>query len=71
MDKLAYTITQLCKLDNWPFGKCKTYELIADGSLKAKKSGRNTIILVEDAQEYLQNLPSYSPINLSWMNPPV
>jgi excisionase family DNA binding protein len=38
-------------------GRSKVYELIGEGKIKAKKRGRFTIILDEDLNEYLRNLP--------------
>jgi hypothetical protein len=38
-------------------GRSKVYELIARGEIRAKKRGRFTIILDEDLNTYLRNLP--------------
>lgn len=38
-------------------GRTKLYEAIGDGSLKAKKLGRRTLVLAEDLQTWLRGLP--------------
>ena len=37
------------------------YNEIRYGKLKARKSGRRTIIIAEDKQAYLRSLPSFAP----------
>jgi hypothetical protein len=39
-------------------GRTKTFEEIRTGRLRAKKIGRRTIIAEDDAEEWLQQLPS-------------
>jgi excisionase family DNA binding protein len=38
-------------------GRTKIYEAISDGSLKARKCGKRTIILRADLQSFLSALP--------------
>ena len=38
-------------------GRTKIYEAISDGSLKARKFGKRTIILRSDLQSFLSGLP--------------
>ena len=38
------------------FGRSKVFQLIADGSLPAKKIGKKTIILRADLMAFLENL---------------
>ena len=59
MEKLSYTIKELEEAG----GGCRTkiYDAINAGTLKAKKRGRSTVILVADANAYLENLPDYKP----------
>lgn len=38
-------------------GRTKIYEAISDGTLKARKFGKRTIILRGDLQEFLNALP--------------
>jgi excisionase family DNA binding protein len=39
------------------FGRSKVFQLIADGSLPAKKIGKKTIVLRADLMAFLENLP--------------
>jgi excisionase family DNA binding protein len=48
---LAYSVDQL------PYGRTYVYELIRQGKLKAKKSGRRTLITAEAWKEHLASLP--------------
>ena len=48
---LAYSVDQL------PYGRTFTYQLIREGKLKAKKSGRRTLITAEAWKEHLASLP--------------
>lgn len=45
-------------------GRTKLYSLIGSGELKARKIGKRTIILKEDLEAFLNNLPSYTPENV-------
>jgi excisionase family DNA binding protein len=38
-------------------GRTKLYEAISDGSLKARKYGKRTLILREDLRTFLSSLP--------------
>ncbi len=40
-------------------GRTKIYEHINKGQLLARKNGRRTLILKEDLEIFLQNLPKY------------
>ena len=51
MDKTPYRISDL------PVGKTKAYEEIRDGSLRAVKCGKLTLILPEDFDRWLNSLP--------------
>jgi excisionase family DNA binding protein len=51
----AHTIESVAEILN--SGRSKVYELIGKGEIKAKKRGRFTIILDEDLNAYLRNLP--------------
>jgi hypothetical protein len=53
--QLAYTI------DDLPYGRTYAYRLIRSGKLKAKKSGRRTIITDEAWKEHLAALPELQP----------
>ena len=57
MTKLALTIDEAVKAGVG--GHTKIYQAINDGTLKAKKRGKRTIILVTEAARYLESLPDY------------
>jgi excisionase family DNA binding protein len=38
-------------------GRTKIYQAIADGSLKARKCGKRTLVLRDDLREFLSSLP--------------
>jgi len=44
-------------IDDLPYGRTHVYALIREGRLKAKKSGRRTIITPEAWKEHLASLP--------------
>ena len=52
--KLAYSLDEVAELS----GRCRSslYELIDRGELRAVKSGRRTLILVEDLRSWMDNL---------------
>jgi hypothetical protein len=50
-DKLAYDI------DDLPYGRTYSYQLIKEGKLRALKCGRRTIITPEAWAEHLASLP--------------
>jgi len=53
--KLAYSINEFCELTS--HGRDSAYKAIRDGKLIARKFGKRTVILDEDARAYLQALP--------------
>lgn len=57
MEKLAYTIDE-AKAEG-AGGKTAIYEAIKNGTLKAKKRGKRTIILAPDLVRYLESLPDF------------
>lgn len=57
--KLAYTIQELAEKGGG--SRTTIYEAINNGTLKAKKRGKSTIILAAVAEMYLENLPDYEP----------
>jgi excisionase family DNA binding protein len=54
-DKLALTVEEAA--DAAPVGRTKLYEAMGDGRLKARNSGRRTVILVDDFRQFLNSLP--------------
>ena len=55
-EKLALSIAETCKMTG--LGRSSIYEAIAQGKLRAKKSGARTIILPIDLSEFLAALPA-------------
>lgn len=52
---LAYPFTKAQKLSG--YGRTKFYELIRSGDLPAKRAGRTFLILREDLEKFLRDLP--------------
>ncbi len=57
MEKLAYTIAEA--VDQGAGSRTVVYESINNGTLRAKKRGKRTIILATDLAEYLEALPAF------------
>jgi excisionase family DNA binding protein len=53
--KLALTVDEFACLSG--LGRSKLYEAMRDGLLQARKFGRRTVILKEDAERFLSALP--------------
>jgi excisionase family DNA binding protein len=51
----ALTITEVCSACG--VGRTKIFESIADGSLKARKFGKRTLVLPDDLREFVAALP--------------
>jgi excisionase family DNA binding protein len=51
----ALSIPQACAMAG--IGRTKIYEAIAEGSLKARKCGKRTLVLRDDLREFLASLP--------------
>lgn len=56
--KFGWTPTEYCAAIGCK--RSKLYQLINAGKIKAKKNGKNTII-VTPPREYLASLPDYTP----------
>lgn len=54
-DKRAYRFREFC--ETFGVGKDAAYKAIRDGTLIARKRGKATIILTEDAERYIASLP--------------
>ena len=54
-DRLLYRVPEVAVILN--ISRSKVYELIRSGELRAKKLGSKTLILAEDANAFLANLP--------------
>jgi excisionase family DNA binding protein len=56
VDHQGLSISEACAFAG--IGRTKLYEAIADGSLKARKFGKRTIILRDELREFLASLPA-------------
>lgn len=45
-------------------GRTKLYQLINSGELKARKIGKRTVVLRDDLETFLKNLPAYASDNV-------
>jgi excisionase family DNA binding protein len=52
----AMSIEQFCSY--YGVGKTKTYAEIRAGRLRARKCGRRTVVVEDDAEDWLRHLPS-------------
>lgn len=57
-ERQAMSISDFSKL--FSIGRTKVYEEIRTGRLKAKKHGRRTLILMDEAQRWLRSLDDLS-----------
>ena len=55
LQKLAYSIDEFAHLTG--LGRTGIFDLIKTKRLRAKKRGRRTLILREDAEQFLKDLP--------------
>ncbi len=62
-EKLAFSIAEVCATAN--LGRTTTYHLIKIGALRAVKVGRRTVVLAEDLNRFLSNLPPTRDISRS------
>ena len=58
VERRAFTVKETIRMLSISHGK--VYDLIASGQLPAKKCGSRTMILSEDLDAFLRNLPSFS-----------
>ena len=56
MPCLGYSIKNACEVSG--LGRSLLYKEMAAGNLPAKKVGRRTVILHDDLQKFLQQLPA-------------
>ncbi len=54
--KEGLSITEACSLAG--IGRTRLYEAIANGSLRARKFGKRTLVLRTDLQDFLNHLPT-------------
>ncbi len=58
--KRFYTIQEVIQIGAW--GRTKTYQLIGEGKLVAKKLGKKTLITAESLEELISSLPNKSTV---------
>ena len=56
MNKIAVTIPEAVEMTS--IGRTKIYTLFREGKLTPRKSGKRTLILVEDLKRHLESLPA-------------
>jgi excisionase family DNA binding protein len=56
---MALTVLEACKISK--VGRSKLYIAVQTGALRARKLGKKTLILPEDLQRWLADLPHYEP----------
>jgi excisionase family DNA binding protein len=56
MHKLAFTILEACEFSG--LGRSSIYRLFETGALTPRKAGRRTLILREDLEVFIRNLPA-------------
>ncbi|MEM8540551.1 MAG: helix-turn-helix domain-containing protein [Pseudomonadota bacterium] len=55
MQKIAVTIPEAQEMSG--LGRTTLYEIFKKGSLKPRKQGKRTLILVSELENYINNLP--------------
>ena len=68
LPKLAYSIEEFSDVTG--LGRTAIFDAINKGRLRAKKAGRRTLILKEEADRFLQSLPEVSPKAVPDSEPP-
>lgn len=54
------TISEAHRRGHLPWSRTRTYQLIADGHLCARKDGRNTLIDLASVDAYFSRLPEFT-----------
>jgi excisionase family DNA binding protein len=55
LQREALSIAEVCAVAG--IGRTKIYQAIADGSLKARKCGKRTLVLRNELRDFLSSLP--------------
>lgn len=55
MDKIAVTVPEAVQISG--IGRTNLYKLFKDGSIKPRKAGTRTLVIVDELKEYLKSLP--------------
>jgi hypothetical protein len=56
LNKIAVTIPEAIELSG--IGRSSLYALFKSGSLTPRKNGKRTLLLVEELERYVKNLPA-------------
>lgn len=59
MNKAAYSVTELVAIG--PLGRSKIFTEIRAGRLPARRAGNRTVVMADDFEAYLSNLPPVEP----------
>ena len=59
MHKIAVTLPEATELSG--IGRSSLYKLFNEGKLTPRKSGKRTLVLVSELEEFLMNLPTGGP----------
>lgn len=59
-ERLSYSVEEVARLAG--IGRTSIYADIKSGRLRARKAGRRTLILQEDARAWLRSLPSLNTV---------
>ncbi|SFU20998.1 helix-turn-helix domain-containing protein [Mesorhizobium sp. YR577] len=58
MTKISVTIPEAVQMTG--IGRSSLYTLFREGKIRPRKSGKRTLLLVEDLKRYVENLPAAS-----------
>ncbi|WP_162931694.1 helix-turn-helix domain-containing protein [Mesorhizobium sp. DCY119] len=58
MTKISVTIPEAVQMTG--IGRSSLYTLFREGKIQPRKSGKRTLLLVEDLKRYVENLPAAS-----------
>jgi len=56
MTKISVTIPQAVEMSG--IGRSSLYQVIREGKIKLRKSGKRSLILVEELKRYIESLPT-------------
>jgi excisionase family DNA binding protein len=59
MEPIAHTIPEAVKLSG--HSRTRIYNLLAEGKLRAVRSGKRTLVLHDSLKAYVASLPAYKP----------
>lgn len=56
MSKISVSIPEAIEMTG--IGRSSLYKLFSEGKIKPRKSGKRTLVLVEDLKRYVESLPT-------------